>query len=294
MRAVEALRALAARAQAHAGVPVTACFLDGAEPSLHAALDGCVRHRAAEVVVVPATADGYLAQWAARAPAHWRERAGADGPPVLVAPPVAEQPGMLEALASAVAGAAEAPPVSPAGFRSPAWTVLPRPRTHLLLCRGPRCTAYGSGDVLRALSQVTRDRGISEVEIMITPTGCLTPCNLGPLAVAYPVGRWHTGLSPEQAAAVVEECLPPREQPPAASEVPGLPGPVPGPTGQRDELRPVPRPDRRARDVSCLSTPAGPPGPQTPNRPRRRRAPARAPRAGGGSCSCAGTSTAAC
>ncbi|MFG1742118.1 hypothetical protein ACGFLT_29220 [Micromonospora chalcea] len=61
---------------ARLGVPVHRCFLDGAQPLLHAALDAATDD--AEVVLVPCHVppDRYLDTWIRRAVAHRRQTSG--------------------------------------------------------------------------------------------------------------------------------------------------------------------------------------------------------------------------
>ncbi|MDN5747832.1 MAG: (2Fe-2S) ferredoxin domain-containing protein, partial [Pseudonocardia sp.] len=74
----------------------------------------------------------------------------------------------------------------------PAWSEQPAHGRHVLVCRGPRCTAHGAGETHRAISRAARG-----TDALVTPVGCLGPCNLGPLVVTVPAGRWHAHVGAE-------------------------------------------------------------------------------------------------
>ncbi|MCW0215732.1 MAG: hypothetical protein OJJ54_20435 [Pseudonocardia sp.] len=195
------LAALAAGVAERAGRPARVAYLDQADPSVAAVLDeiAAIAGPRDEVVLVPLAlpADAYLRNWAARAVAHWHESRGADLHVVLSPPPTAA-PGMADVLAGLALGESTPVAVSPAAFRSPAWSVREDPARHVLVCRGPRCTVYGAGDTHRALAAAARDQ-----DVLVTPVGCLGPCNLGPLVVDNPAGEWHESVDAERARALL-------------------------------------------------------------------------------------------
>ncbi|GAA1850063.1 hypothetical protein GCM10009836_32280 [Pseudonocardia ailaonensis] len=204
------LAALAGRVAERAGRPVRVAYLDQADPSVAAVLDEIAARAtgiggahdvegADEVVLVPLAlpVDPYLRTWTARAAAHWRESRGATLR-VLLSPPPATAPGMAALLADLALGDAAPVTTSPGAFRSPAWSVRDDPARHLLVCRGPRCTVYGAGDTHRALAAAARGR-----DVLVTPIGCLGPCNLGPLVIDNPAGDWHEAVDAERARALV-------------------------------------------------------------------------------------------
>ena len=196
------LGALAEAVGATVGRPVRVAHLDQADPSVAAVLDEVAAQAGPddEVVLVPLAlpADPYLRTWAARAAAHWQESRGSALLVRLSPPPVAA-PGMAEVLAGLAQGEATPVAVSPAAFRSPAWSVRDDPARHLLVCRGPRCTVYGAGDTHRALAAEAKGR-----DVLVTPVGCLGPCNLGPLVIDNPAGDWHENVDADRAREVVE------------------------------------------------------------------------------------------
>lgn len=198
---VRSLGRLAAAVAVRTDRHVRVAHLDQAEPTIHDALDTAVAAGTSDVLVVPLAIpdDRYLATWIGRAVANWRETRGHD-----LDVRITDGLGALPAVADALAGLAETEgrPITaaPAGFRSPAWSVLEIPDRHLLVCRGPRCTAYGAGATHRALAEATRGTATQ-----VTPIGCIGPCNLGPLVLDHPGGHWHQQVDPERAAELARD-----------------------------------------------------------------------------------------
>jgi (2Fe-2S) ferredoxin len=194
-----ALRALAVAVEERSGLSTRAAYLDQADPSVAAVLDevAATAGTGDEVIVIPLAlpADAYLRNWIARAVAHWREPRGSDLPVVLAPAPS----GMADLLAGLALGHGTPVTVSPAWFRSPAWSTIARPARHLFVCRGSRCTVYGAGDTHRSLAAAAKGR-----DVQVTPTGCLGPCNLGPLVIDHPSGRWHESVDGPTARALLD------------------------------------------------------------------------------------------
>ncbi|MFK3983808.1 (2Fe-2S) ferredoxin domain-containing protein [Micromonospora sp. NPDC050397] len=193
------------------GEPVRACFLDGAAPSLHDALDAARSAGALDVVLVPThlPPDRYLDVWLRRAYADWVTSRPADPPPprVSVGAPLATQPALVTAVLDALRQPTAPLSGNPGPFRSPAWSAITRHRRHVLVCRGPRCTAYGAGATADTLAESLRARGLTDDDILLTQTGCLFPCNLGPLVVVHPDDVWYTQVDPQLATRIVDQHL---------------------------------------------------------------------------------------
>jgi (2Fe-2S) ferredoxin len=202
----DAIHRLAAAVSATTGVPVRACFLDGTEPSLHAALDEAADH--GEVLLVPAhlPPDRYLDTWIRRAVAHWRATRD-HHPTISVSQPLATQPSLVTAVAEAIAGGHTLLDGNPGPFRSPAWSQIPRHRRQVLVCRGPRCTAYGANQVATALNERLAEHGLGDDDVLVTATGCLFPCNLGPLVVVHPDDTWYENVDPALAVRIADDHL---------------------------------------------------------------------------------------
>jgi len=77
-------------------------------------------------------------------------------------------------------------------------------RIQVLLCSGTACQSSGSAKVKRALTEalVTHDLLF---EVQLVETGCMGPCELGPILLVYPEGTFYVRVKPEDAAEIVEE-----------------------------------------------------------------------------------------
>ncbi|SCL13828.1 (2Fe-2S) ferredoxin [Micromonospora nigra] len=202
------VRRLAVDVAAVVGAPVVACFLDGAAPSLHDALDAAADAGATEVLLVAThlPPDRYLDTWLRRAHADWA--AGRrNPPPTSVALPLAEQPALVTAVVAAVGGPVTPLTGRPGPFRAAAWTAVPRHRHHVLVCRGPRCTAYGANDVAGALTGRLAAHGLGDDDVLVTSTGCLFPCSIGPVVVVHPDDSWYPHVDVGLAVRIVDEHL---------------------------------------------------------------------------------------
>src|SRR5690606_28129572 len=63
-------------------------------------------------------------------------------------------------------------------------------RHHLIVCTGPRCHFRGAPNLKLALSEELARTGLAD-ECLVATSGCLYPCNQGPLLAAYPRGEWY-------------------------------------------------------------------------------------------------------
>lgn len=79
-------------------------------------------------------------------------------------------------------------------------------RAHVLVCGGTGCISSSCLDVQTALLEAITARGL-EKEIKVILTGCMGPCDLGPVIVIYPEGVFYRKVRPKDATAIVEEHL---------------------------------------------------------------------------------------
>jgi len=85
-------------------------------------------------------------------------------------------------------------------------------RHHLLVCTQekpdgvPACSASGGKALLDAFRARIDTKGVGD-EVLLTPCGCLGLCERGPNVVAYPEGRWHTSVQPDDVDAILEDLL---------------------------------------------------------------------------------------
>jgi (2Fe-2S) ferredoxin/predicted O-methyltransferase YrrM len=85
-------------------------------------------------------------------------------------------------------------------------------RYHVFVCDqqkpegAPSCGARGGLAVIEALRREVAAQGL-ESQVQVTACGSLGLCESGPNAVVYPEGTWYCGLTPADAAELVEEHL---------------------------------------------------------------------------------------
>ncbi len=78
--------------------------------------------------------------------------------------------------------------------------------THLFICTGPDCCDEPEGmaawqAVKRAVKEFNPD--LRQAKIYRTKVGCLRVCSQGPIAVAYPQGKWFHSVTEAAAADIV-------------------------------------------------------------------------------------------
>ncbi|MBL1076389.1 (2Fe-2S) ferredoxin domain-containing protein [Nocardia sp. 2] len=160
-------------------------LLDQDEPTIHDALDDAARtDQPVTLIPLAVPRDRYLDTWIARAVANWKESRDRELD-IRITESIDTAGGFTDLIRTRMADEGAPVTASPRAFRSPAWSEIPEHTAHILVCRGPRCTVYGAAALHRELRREHPDA-------LITPTGCLTPCNLGPLYITYPDGRWHS------------------------------------------------------------------------------------------------------
>ncbi|NLW08952.1 MAG: NADH-quinone oxidoreductase subunit NuoF [Firmicutes bacterium] len=79
-------------------------------------------------------------------------------------------------------------------------------RAHVLVCAGTPCMLKGAGAVKDALCREMERAGLQE-EIRVVETGCLGPCDDGPVIVVYPEGVMYSKLKPEDMSRIVQQHL---------------------------------------------------------------------------------------
>ncbi len=79
-------------------------------------------------------------------------------------------------------------------------------RAHVLVCAGAGCVSSGCKAVEESLVQAVRNLGLAD-EVRIVETGCMGPCDLGPVIVVYPEGVFYRKVKPEDAPVIAEEHL---------------------------------------------------------------------------------------
>lgn len=189
------LRALNDGLIAATSLPAAIARMEGVGPGPMAALDSLVANGARAILVQPVGLpfSDSLAAWLPGALAHWLAQPRAEAVVLSLASDQVDDAAVLQTVAaSALANAASARPVrqEDASITNPGWQEPPPFRHHLLVCTGPRCTFREAGTVRQALDAELRRAGVHD-DCLITLTGCLFPCNQGPMVAVYPSGRWY-------------------------------------------------------------------------------------------------------
>ncbi|MFE4975653.1 ferredoxin [Kitasatospora sp. NPDC056651] len=180
-------------------------FLQQADPSLSAELTRLADAGTGTVVVIGVrlAGSGPAQSWLRRIAAHWwRERAG-HRPELLVATRLADSPDAIATVAAATRAVTGEEP----GLTSAAWEEVTGHRHQVLVCRGPRCTAVGAEEALRALVRELTERGLGDDDVLVTQTGCQFPCNQAPVASVQPDDVWYGKVDPAVAGRIVTEHL---------------------------------------------------------------------------------------
>ncbi|NLG85140.1 MAG: NADH-quinone oxidoreductase subunit NuoF [Firmicutes bacterium] len=79
-------------------------------------------------------------------------------------------------------------------------------RSHVLVCGGTPCLLGGCRGVKDALVAEIERQGLTD-EIKVVETGCLGPCDRGPVLVVYPEGITYVRVKVEDVPAIVAEHL---------------------------------------------------------------------------------------
>ena len=70
----------------------------------------------------------------------------------------------------------------------------------------PVCAAGGSEEVLKALKEEVKQRGLKG-KIRALKSGCMDLCEKGPNVMVFPEGTLHSGVTPEDVPALVGKYL---------------------------------------------------------------------------------------
>ena len=190
------------------GCPTQAIRLEGSGPGLPDALRLAKNAGALNVVVQPigfAMGASILA-WLPGAIAYWQTAEG-EGVAVWLKDP----PDPNAVLPAMIAVALDGPPARSAHGVKPSlgkagWQYLPDHDTHILVCTGPRCAFRGAGTLTAQLKRALAEEGLSD-RCLTTTTGCLFPCNQGPLIALYPQNAWYVVPDEDALRQIVREVI---------------------------------------------------------------------------------------
>ena len=82
--------------------------------------------------------------------------------------------------------------------------VMPLKRIDLLICCGSGCISAGALKIKERFHEVLNEKGMTN-EINIIETGCMGPCDYGPVMVIYPEGIFYKAVTPEDVDEIVTE-----------------------------------------------------------------------------------------
>ena len=77
-------------------------------------------------------------------------------------------------------------------------------RAHILICAGAGCISSGGNALKDMLAAELKKRGLDE-EIKIVETGCMGPCDLGPVMLIHPEGTFYQRVTALDVPELVEE-----------------------------------------------------------------------------------------
>ena len=77
-----------------------------------------------------------------------------------------------------------------------------RYKYRILICSGAGCISSNCHQVKEALIKALEDSKLTE-QVMVTETGCIGTCDLGPVMVVMPDGVFYTKLTPADMPAIV-------------------------------------------------------------------------------------------
>ena len=191
---------------------VEGAFLDQGTPALWSTLQACAAAGARRILVVPVFVpmDRSPRVWLPKVIRRWLRQQPELEIEVLLADSLGDHAALGEAVCQVVAAAERQSDVrvgAPVDRGDPSWSANPLHRYHALFCLGPRCSTYLAGDLYRHLRDrlATRDLNSGPEQVRTTQTGCLYPCNLGPVMVVYPEGAWYCALTPSMLDRIVDE-----------------------------------------------------------------------------------------
>lgn len=195
---------------------VRAAVVDKGSPSLPDTLQQCAESGVRRIIVQPVflPADDNLQRWLAKVIVRWHSRWQGTMVEICLANSLGDHPALQTAVAEAVQKVSpyirdvvQTPPdnwqTDPAG-----WSNIPHHAHHLFFCQGPRCTALGSGELVAHLQNRLKAHKLTRDDrVLVAQSGCLYPCNLGPMMVVYPEGVWYGGLTRDALDQIVAEHL---------------------------------------------------------------------------------------
>lgn len=194
-----------------ADLPVRVVRMERAGQSAMDALDLLASAGARNILVQPVGlpfSDSLMA-WLPGALGQWQREKAIAGLSLKLATDQIDDPHVLGAVfTSALERASDAQPVDDetGSINGNGWDEVPPSSDHLLVCTGPRCTYRRSGMLRDVLNEELSRNGVMR-QTLVATTGCLFPCNRGPVVAHYPAGRWYRLESEAAVAQFVKTVL---------------------------------------------------------------------------------------
>lgn len=190
---------------------VSAAFLQIEDPPLIAELSRLADRGFTEICLVGVVlgGSGHTRSWLHRVAGHWLRQRGPAAPVVRAAPDLLRSADPAALVDLAVTGLDEGRSLSAdqAPLENPSWEAVPGHRHQVFACRGPRCSAKGAQDVVRALNAALGEAGLGDDDVLLTITGCQFPCNNSPVVSVQPDDVWYGHMTPEAAGDLVTDHL---------------------------------------------------------------------------------------
>ena len=191
---------------------VASAFVEHGTPGLPEVLEQCRSQGVTLAVVVLAflPIEPGMKSWVKKIARRWQSRS-ASRMEVAVAGSLTDLPNFSTSLQQLAREAEESnswlPRNNSADANDPEWSVIPRHGHHVMFCTGPRCTALGAGDLFYYLRESVAFEGLETGpnSVLVARSGCLFPCNLGPVMVAYPEGVWYCGLDRQAIDQIIDQ-----------------------------------------------------------------------------------------
>ncbi len=77
-------------------------------------------------------------------------------------------------------------------------------KAHIMVCGGQGCISSNCTDVVDALKESLKKNGI-EKDVKLILTGCMGPCDMGPVMIIYPDATFYRRVKPKDAEEIVTE-----------------------------------------------------------------------------------------
>lgn len=88
---------------------------------------------------------------------------------------------------------------------------MPQPTHHIFVCLNQRPAGHPRGSCGEQNATAVYEKfgmGIEQKmlfgKVLLTNSGCMGPCSMGPVVVVYPEGVWYKGVKPEDVDEILD------------------------------------------------------------------------------------------